>query len=360
MSRKISSLSGLILLLMMAASLAACGVGEAKNTAEPIEDSATALPVAVAYPERADLFANYLATGAIEADAEAPVLSKVDGEVVEILVEEGDTVVAGQVLARLDGERLHLEMKQAKALLDKVSKEYKRNLKLKEKDLVSAATVEGMRFDLARLNASLELKELDYSYTYIRAPISGVVSSRDIKLGQQLDVNTDTFRITDTSRLVVYLKIPQSELVKFAPGHVAEVRVDSMPDEIYSATIARISPTVDVTNGTFRATAYIENDSGWLAPGMFGRFRIAYEKHSDALAIPAAAVVNEDDESVVYVVEDGAAVRRAVVTGIETDGLIEIVDGLSADEQIVVTGQSSLRDGSKVLASIPAKQPVTG
>ena len=360
MSRKISNFAGILLLLMMAASLAACGVGEASANADDADESSAAMPVVVAYPSRTDVDATYTTTGAIAADEEAPVLPKVGGEVVEILVEEGDSVSAGQVLAKLDGERLKLEVAHAKALLDKVSKEYQRNLKLKQKNLVSAAAVEALRFDMASLKASLELKQLNYGYTLIRAPIPGVVSARDIKLGQHVDVNDSTFFISDTSTLVAKLKIPQSELAKFAPGHDIEMRVDAIPGAAFNATIARISPTVDIENGTFRATAYIDNADGGLAPGMFGRFRIAYERHENALTIPRDALVQEDDEAVVYVVENGAAVRRTVRTGIETADFIEIIDGLADDEQIVVTGQGSLRDGSKVLASISPATQVSG
>ena len=130
-----------------------------------------------------------------------------------------------------------------------------------------------------------------------------------------------------------------------------------MPDQEFSATVRRISPTIDTRNGTFRATAYVDNDNGLLAPGMFGRFEIAYEKHSEALVIPVAAVLEEDNVSVVYVVQDGTAVRKMITTGIEEDGQIEILSGLAGDERIILTGQNSLREGSKVLASLPLSVP---
>jgi RND family efflux transporter MFP subunit len=133
-----------------------------------------------------------------------------------------------------------------------------------------------------------------------------------------------------------------------------------MPERIFEASIDRISPTIDVRNGTFRATAYVDNEAGLLAPGMFGRFDIAYEKHIDALTIPMAAVVEEDNEMVVYVVADGEAIRRPIQIGIEGRGLVEVLGGISENDQIVITGQGSLRDGSRVLASIPAISPVTG
>jgi len=353
--------TGIAILASAAAGLVtACGVGEA-STADEIEQAVvTPLPVEVVMPVKAEIFATYHATTTISSDADAPVPTRVDGEVVEILVEEGDLVVEGQILARLDGDRLRLEMEQARANLQKTTREYERSVSLHDRGLVSSASFEAMKFDVDALRANYELKQLNYDYTKVRAPISGVIASRDIKLGQHVTTGDTTFRVTDTTNLVAHLKIPQSELSKFSAGHEAEISVDSMPDEIFVATIVRISPTIDVRNGTFRATAYVDNEAGLLAPGMFGRFNIAYEKHSDALIIPAAAVIEEDNQTVVYVVDNGAAVRREIQTGIVDGGAIEVLSGLEETDQIVVTGQGSLRDGSKVLASIPTQTPVTG
>jgi len=336
---------------LVTTTLTACGVGEAK-VADSTEQAATApLPVNVVAPYKADIFATYESTTTIASDAEAPVLARVAGEVVAILVEEGDSVEQGQTLARLDGERLRLQMQQAKANLEKVTREYQRFVNLHERGLVSAAAYEGLKYDLAALEATYELKRLNYNYTTIRAPIAGIVSARDVKIGTHVNVDDATFKITDTAKLVAYLHIPQTELAKFSAGHKAELRVDAMPEIMFAATIERISPTIDPRNGTFRATAYIDNSDGELAPGMFGRFSIAYEKHVDALLIPTAALLQEDSENVVYVVEDGAAVRRAVEIGIEWNGMIEVLGGVRDGEQIVVTGQGGLRDGSRVLAS---------
>lgn len=345
---------------LISASLAACGVGEAK-VADPAEKAAaTPLPVEVSAPLTADIFATYRSTTNIASESEAPVLARVSGEVVEILVEEGDAVEEGQVLARLDGERLRLQMLEAKANLEKTRKSYERYVQLHERGLVSASTFEGLKFDMAALNASYELKRLNYNYTKIRAPIAGVVSSRDIKLGQHVMAGAPAFRITDTSDLVAYLSIPQTELAKISAGDTAKVRVDAMPELEFDASIARISPTIDPRNGTFRATATIHNDSGDLVPGMFGRFRIAYEKHADALLIPVAALIEEDNETVVYVVYDGLASRRAVEIGIRSDGLVEVLKGLDANDMIVVSGQSGLRDGAKVLTSYELPTSFTG
>ncbi len=160
--------------------LTACGVGEAKIASTDEQAAVTPLPVEVSSPVKADIFATYHTTTTITSDAEAPVLARVGGEVIEILVEEGDQVYQGQKLARLDGDRLRLQMLQAKANLEKVSKEYERFVRLHKKGLVSASAYEGLKFDMDALEAAYELQRLDYEYTIIRAPISGVVSARDV------------------------------------------------------------------------------------------------------------------------------------------------------------------------------------
>jgi len=339
------------LALSSIATIPGCGIGEASVAETEEVRAATPVPVEVTFPVRADIYATYHATTTIASDADAPVLARVPGEVVQIIAEEGDQVEKGQVLARLDGERLRLEMLAAKADLEKVRKEFARYTDLADRGLVSAATFDGLKYDVDALQATYELKKLNYDYSEIRAPIDGVVSSRDIKLGQSIDANSVAFRITDTSELVAYLQIPQAELAKFSAGHSAYLRVDAMPGTDFDATIIRISPTIDIRSGTFRATAFVDNNDGYLVPGMFARFTIEYEKHEDALVIPLDAVVQEDEEMAVYVVANGEVARRAVTTGIATNGRVEILDGLAEDEEIVVVGLAGLRDGSKVLAS---------
>jgi len=348
MIRKIGALA---LCLTVTFNISGCGVGEAKGNDATAETTVAPLPVSVAEPQIGDIFATYETTTTIASDSEAPVLARVAGEVVEILVEEGDRVAKGQVLARLDGAKIRLQMEQAKANLDKSKREYERSVDLHGRGLVSAAAYDGLKFDLDALQATYELKQLEYSYTSIRAPIAGVVSSRDVKIGTHLVENDPTFKVTDTSKLVAYLHIPQTELAKFSAGQTAMIQVDALPEIMFAAAIARISPTIDVRNGTFRATAYVDNTGGELAPGMFGRFSIAYEKHAGALLIPAAAVIQEDNENVVYVVEDGTAARRAIEVGIEADGMLEVLDGVQQGERIIITGKGGLRDGSRVLAS---------
>ena len=329
------------ILVLSSALISGCGVEASIPEADAIQAS-TPVPVETAMPSRSDINATYYASASLASDADASVTARVGGEIVELLVEEGDRVEVGQVLARLDGERLRLEMLSASANLDRAKREYKRNTDLHERGLVSSAMFEGLKYDLASLQAAYDLKRLNYDYSNIRAPIDGVVSSREVKTGENLNPGQIAFRITETSELVAYLQIPQAELAKFAAGHKATVKVAAIPDNYFEATIVRISPTIDARSGTFRATVAINNSDGYLAPGMFGRFTISYERHTNALVIPANALLGEDEETTVYVVQNNEVVRRNVEVGIEENGLVEILSGLLDDEQVVVIGNSGL------------------
>lgn len=332
----------------------------------PADDSvvpnATAPLAVISVPaEIMTIEAIYRTTAHLEADREADVLLRVPGQVIDIAREEGDRVTAGQVLATLDGDRLRLDMQRAKTELDKAASELRRMTELKERNLVSATAFDAMAFSVDELEALYKLKRLDYEYSAVRAPIAGIVSSRNVQPGDQMDAGQSAFRITDTSRLVARLPIPQIELHKFKVGSAVSVTTDAAPSERFTATIARLSPTIDSTTGTFRATLYIDNSANRLAPGMLGRFAVAFDRHSDALVVPTDALVREDNATVVYVVDNGTALRKTVTTGIEANGHTEITAGLSVDDQVILSGQSRLREGSRVLAKRAiSATPVTG
>ena len=312
------------------------------------KDETTAIPVEVARPTRNDIYAMYSGTAPIEAFADATVIAKVGGEVKQILVEEGDAVKTGQILARLDGDRLRLEKKQAEANLQKLQRDYQRNVDLSKRGLVSAGDFEKIKYEMEALEATFNLASLELSYTEIRAPIDGVISERFIKIGNTIEVNAPTFQVTSLEPLVSYLHVPEREYRRIDPGQVAGITVDALGGAEFTATVARVSPVVDPNTGTFKITIEVSDASRRLKPGMFGRISIVYDKHINALQVPRSAVIEESGESAVFVVEDDIAQHRPVVTGYSQNGFVEIVDGLSDGEAFVTVGQSGLKQGAKV------------
>jgi len=350
------------LLVLAAAVTAGCSNGKAKEKPETEAETETAVPVEVQALRRAEIVAVYSGTASIEAHEEAEVVAKVGGEVRQILVEEGDAVQTGQLLARLDGDRLRLEVAQTEANLRKLERDYNRQLELSEKGLVAKGTAENAKFDLDALRAAYDRARLELSYTEIRAPIGGVVSTRYIKLGNTIAPNAPTFRVTDLDPLVAYVHIPEKEFRKLAPRQTADVVVDALGGEPFTGVISRISPTVDPKSGTFRARVEVPDPTRRLKPGMFARVNIVYERRENALQLPRAAVIDADGTQSVFVVANGKAEQRIVRTGLANSGWLEVVEGLDGSEQIVVVGQAGLKSGSAVKvvdAAAPQGAPAT-
>lgn len=323
-----------------------------KNAAD--EEEAAAIPVEVGRATRGDIFAIYSATAALEADGEAEVVAKVGGEIVELLVEEGDIVKSGQILARLDGDRLRLETQQARANLSKLEQEHKRNMNLRERGLISADAFENIRYEMDSLRATYNMARLELSYTEIKAPIDGVVADRYVKLGNTITADEPVFHVSDMDPLLGYLHVPEREFRKLSPGQQVRISVDAMPEKSFSGVVARISPTVSPETGTFKVTVEVADSAGQLKPGMFGRFNIIFDKREQAILVRRSAIIVGDMDTVVYVIEDGVAHRRPITTGYTSDENIEIVEGLTGDEVIVVVGQSGLKDGTKISIVNPA------
>jgi membrane fusion protein (multidrug efflux system) len=330
--------------------LSACGSSDASTTATEATKASedAAIPVEVASPLRGEMRATYSGTATLEAEADAEVVAKVQGELTELRVEEGDRVKAGDVLARLDGRQLRLEVAQVEAELAKLERDYRRQIELNAKGLVAAGTFEGLRYDLDTLRARRDLAQLQLSYTQIRAPFGGVVAARNVRVGQTVQPNTALFRITDPSPLRAQVFVPERELQRLGVGQPAAVQVDAVPGRMFPAQVSLVAPTIDARTATFKVTVEVDDASAVLKPGMFARIGIVFERKQQALQIPRVALVETDGERSVFIVQQGLARQRNVTTGLTDAGNVEITDGIKEGEQVVIVGQSGLKDGNKV------------
>lgn len=339
---------------LLAASLLIGACDKGGQTADADDEEVVPIPVETSLPSRGDIFAVYSGTAPIEAFAEADVVAKVAGEVREILTEEGDNVKQGQVLARLDGDKLRLELSESGARLQKLKRDYDRNVDLKKKGLISTGDFDKIQYDMEALEATYNLAKLELDYTQIRAPIDGVVSQRFVKIGNTIEVGNPVFRVTSLDPLVAYLHVPEREYRNIAVGQPAGIEIDALPGQVIRASVTRVSPIVDPVTGTFKITIEISDPERRIKPGMFGRVGIVYDKHENALQVPRSAILEDGGQSSVFVVEDDKASRKPVTTGYSNRGRVEITDGLGETDQIVTVGQVGLREGATVTIINPA------
>lgn len=332
---------------------------DAKET-DDCKKEETSVPVEVAKVARRPITASYSGTASLDAPGEAQVVSKTSGIVLAVLTEEGQRVRKGQVLARLDNDHQRLQVAQAAASVRKLESNYERSQRMVAAKLVSAESNDQIRYDLENSRATLNIAQLELSYTTIVAPISGVVAQRMVKQGNLVQLNVPMFRIVDDSRLEAVLNVPERELATMKPGLAVALQVDAVRGQQFTGKIDRISPVVDAGSGTFRVVCAFSGDGG-LKPGMFGRIGIVYDSRTDALTIPRVALLEDEGEPAVYVVRDGKAVRVPLKLGYIDGELAEVRSGLKDGDQVVTAGKVAIRDGAKVDvigAGAVAKAPV--
>lgn len=336
---------------LLALSFLVVGCGSPAQSS-PEDEAPTALPVEVAAVERGSALASLTGTTTLDAEAEATVVARTDGVVTQVLVEEGQYVRAGQPLVQLDDERLALEVRRAEATLRELEGTFERTRVMYEKQLVSREAFDQARASYENQQVTTDLARLALAHATVRAPIAGWVSARHVKDGNMVRVHDPVFDLTNLDPLRAELHVPERELAKLERGLPATLHFDALPGQTFEGRVALISPVVDATSGTVRVTVEVRDPSRTIKPGMFARVHVQYDRHEDALLVPRRAVVEEDDVLSVYVVVDSLAVRRPIATGYSNGDRVEVTEGLSEGDRVVLSGQTALRD-SALVAIVP-------
>lgn len=338
--------------LALIAALAGCSGGSAPapKTAAAAEKTAAeeGQPVETARVEQGDLTARYAATATLQAEHEAKIVSEVPGTVLELLVEEGDSVRKGQLLARVDATHSRLQLREAEADLQRRKNDVDRGEKLLARKLIAATSHDQAESEYAVRRAEVALARVVVAKSEIRAPFDGVVTRRWIKQGQLLAANDPVFDVADFSDLRADLRVPERDAVALAAGQPVDFTVDALGSRHFDARIERVAPVVDRESGTVKVTVRVDNRDRSLRPGLFTRMDIAFLHLANAVLIPKTAVLGSRDAEIAYVIVDGKAQRTPIRTGYESGKRIQVLDGVSAGAEVVVTGHAALTDGALV------------
>lgn len=335
-------------LALALAGLSGCG-GDAQSREVAKAEEADRVPVEVGSVVTGDLAPTYAATANLEAERDAKLVVEIAGEVVEILVEEGDHVAAGQVLARIDARWQSLELRQQQSLADRLSHDVSRNDRLLDKSMISREAYDQARYARDTQDAAVGLARLAVDKTAIRAPYAGVVTRRHIKQGQWLKLQDPAFEIADFSELKARIDVPERVAHLLAAGQPVVLGADALPGRELAGTVERVSPVVDRATGTVGAVIAVDNPDGVLRPGLFVRLAVNYEQIADATLMPKAAVVGSGSATHVWVVNDTQVEQREVRLGVENGSQVQVIEGLAAGATVVTVGQSGLKDGDKVV-----------
>lgn len=331
-------------------SLSACSDAGATNEPKAAETVAR-IPVATQVVELGEITSSFKATATLEARAEADVTSKANGIVEKVLVEEGDYVEAGQLLALIRDSEYRIQVAQAKAELSSIQQELKRVKDMAERNMISADAYDKLRYQAEMLQAKYDMAALNLAETEIRAPISGYVATRYVKTGNLVRQyeQQKLFHIVALDQLQGNVYLPERELQHVRVGQTAQLRLSALPNQIVDATVERISPVVDTSSGTFKVVLNVPNQQNQLKAGMFAHVDLNYATSRNTLTVPRYAVQSLDNQHSVFTVDaDGVAHKIDVQIGFEDETRLEIIGGLNAGDAIVVSGQANLKDAALV------------
>ncbi len=340
--------------------------GCSKKNAEKKSDTITKVPVEVITVENGSLKKILTYIGIIEAWKEVDIVPNIAGKIVRIYVKEDDRIKKGDPIAELDSESMKLTLSQTKANLQATQAVYEdaeKNLRRMEV-LNSDGTVAPQQLEKAQLafnsaqatveqlKAAVDLVEYNLRVSTMRAPFDGIVTHKHLEEGDMINPNMGTgpgvVTFMDFSQFKIRILAPEIDLPFLKQGLPAEATVDSYPGEIFSGTIYIVSPASAKNSRLFEVQLKFPNSGMKLKPGMFARISIITEKHDNVVTLPLSAIMSQESDPYVFIVDSGKAVQRNVKIGIIQDELVEIVSGAQSGETVVSVGQQMLQDGTLV------------
>lgn len=287
-------------------------------------------------------------------DQQAVLFAKVSGYLQAITVDKGDVVKAGATLARIEVPELQSARARQQAELKAAEAEYTRLQESLQRapDLVVPLTVDQARGRMEIARASLEQSESMLHYATITAPFSGIVTQRFVDPGALIQAGASSgapmLTIMDFGTVRLQISVPELEASRVAVDQPVEVSTEGLPGRKFEGRITRFSYALDPSTRTMMAEVRMPNPQLHLRPGMLVTARIGIEKREHANLVPDEAVVLEKSNAFVFVLNGGKAVKRPVKLGFREGASAEILEGVSPDDQVILSSGRSLSDGQTV------------
>jgi membrane fusion protein (multidrug efflux system) len=293
----------------------------------------------------------FQAIGTANASEAVTIVTKVSGLVRSVNFEEGQTVKRGQVLVELDDREARSMLAVSTAQHRNSRLLYERAQQLVKSNNVPLARVDELLSLLQAAESQVEAAKARLADLQIYAPFDGRLGLRRISPGSLVTQNTAITTLDDTSVIKMDFSVPETLLSKITVGSIVMTRNDVTPDRFYEGTVRTINSRIDPVTRAIEIRAHIQNADNSIKPGMLMTVELTLSERPDAMLIPEAALVPEGAEQYVYKIEDERAVRTVVRIGARKRGMVEILDGLTGDDAVVVGGVQKVRNGTRVRAS---------
>jgi membrane fusion protein, multidrug efflux system len=318
------------------------------------------MPVDVDTARQGDVVDAVRATGRIEAVQAVELRSDEQGRVLELLFREGQRVVKGTPLVRIDDALLRAQAVRAEAERDLARQQLERVRRLRADNAASPADLERVEAGARSAEAALAVLQLQIERTVVRAPFAGSVGQRFVSTGDYVTPATPllTLQTTDPQRAVI--EVPERYAAELRRGQEVEFTVAAYPGRTFRAQVEFIDPVVQAEGRTILVKGRAPNPDEALKTGMFIEARLAVTTRTGAIVVPEDAVQPLRTANVIWAVVDGKASRRVVQLGTRSEGVVEVVSGIKPGEQVVVGGLERMAEGMAVAPRPRGAQPDSG
>lgn len=301
-------------------------------------------------------------TGTIEGLTSSMISSPVSGKIVALMVDDGQMVRAGEVLAKLDTVELdnsvtvaNNSLHSAEAKYEQARANFARYEKLMAEGVVSSQQMDAVRTDMitaqtevesARANVNIAKKHV--SDAVITSPVSGLIANRNVTLGQNVNAASTLMTVEEINSVYATVEVPQQWMKLASMGNQAMVTVDAFPGKTFTGFIEVVNPVASADNRMFRVKIRLDNHDGLLRPGMFIHAKLAGPQGVQGLFIPQTAIIHE--KGITYVFRDNhrRAEKVRVETGTIQGNTIEITRGIKSGDKIILDQLNELEDKDKI------------
>ncbi len=287
------------------------------------------------------------AVGNLRALDQVELTTEVSGRVVEMNLDSGKRVSRGQLLLRLDDRQARADLKVAEATLADARRQYERAQRLQANNSISRSQVDELRTAMDVAEAQRESARTRLDNHRIEAPFDGVIGLSEISLGAYLASGTSVATLDSTDRMELGFSIPERFLGQVQMGQMVRGTSPAYPGEGFQGELVELGTRINELSRTLPVRAIIDNPEGKLRPGQFMSANLTLRER-EALVIPEQAVMIRGDDKYVFIAEDGIARRISVSLGSRSPGLVEVSEGLSLEDRVIVTGQDRLSSGDRI------------
>ncbi|MCU7803953.1 MAG: efflux RND transporter periplasmic adaptor subunit [Candidatus Thiodiazotropha sp. (ex Lucinoma borealis)] len=313
------------------------------------------LPVETAKVVRDTLVNSVQAVGTLRANESVVIRPEIEGRITKINFSEGGAIKQGELLIALDDSIYAAELRQSEARLALGRSNYKRATTLKKQGYGSEQDRDQTASELQVNQAEVVLAKARLEKTRIMAPFDGLLGLRLVSVGDYLKTGQDIVTLLDLSLLKVDFRLPETILADVKVGQEIEVVLDAFPGQGFNGEVYAIDPQIDLNGRSLLVRAKIPNRNNKLFAGQFARVMLILSRQENSLFIPEAALMPQGDQQFVYKLADGKVVWTEVWTGKRQGRRVQIVKGLSEQDEIVTAGHLKLQDGMGV-APVPVKE----